>query len=1763
MADVPPPLALPLRAPSTGGRGRGRGATPDVKVIQTGRSPAPGLALADARRADIAMSTYSTASSVAPPSPAGSRAPSVSGSASGDPASRAQEKEVRTQEKELRKEPLPLGWKVYVSRSTGRPYWHHKDSNETRWTKPGIGPNDDANASTQKLEGLLQSLDDKLNSNSPPMMLEDERKKEDARLKHEDEQRKQEEDEKRKAAYMKKAEDAKNELDIFNLVAAAATKEKEFKDDSVAKQPMQSTQVQKNRLLSLSKSAAEKDATQISKEGRWWDQVEKDARDIAAGEMQPGADSSAFPVLSNMGKTVASMTISTATSRAESVMCGDAPSTPLDERGRPCGPKVIEIGGADVATPLSIGLAGLRSPSVERRMEVAGGWDGSGGAKLHEEAGDLGTAETMYLASGDDGVAMAADMYIRHKMIEEAVRVTRASASGRLEAEGLVYELIQKAVKSEHNTEKAAQMLEQYCGGEHAVRLALERGVFAVALGVATRNHSAMHMVPEIRFAHGDAMIRAGKFDEASDLFVRANRHLAAAQLHGLLGQWDKAAAVANRHKGGQARAWVESSRDHAGPLSADRISGESAGLSWESQGLTTLQVGAVRNLVASPPKAPKQQALEAGWPENTALSVDAGVPVQATSTHVPCVDEMHEMHENSPVTNDPYIDGKFISLLPSSGAPSARSSSDLSAFDNRSMSGEVSVRPSTAKRELELILKSKLDVHNIHVSADAAQAGWGGASARSGSEGSVFNDAGPGSVAGSAKGHLQKLLNQGLDDDDGTSRGDTDQPCEFDDLKDKVKAYKQRKRAAPELMEEAADDNSILSARTDEEGAGMIKSEYDKTIDSCLSVMMGPTKTPDYLEDLWLRAATIAMDHVPRRKAEVVTEVTDRLIKLGRQRTAAELCLNAGYHKEALQMAIRSGLWDIGDRVVAVRPDLSNELAFARSMATDDIEENLVPFAEYVRKGREKRHRPLPLTTRIAHGMCYCCGCSTADADDDDLDTVLQQERAAAQAGRPQSCCRCFGKKQDAGQTAKSKGWGAGLDDNGLPLPPSGLLAKVCFPCALAFGQIAPCYSAVREKLVRLRNIYPLLAIAQALAMVVLSRDDLYTCTFDTRSQTSTSFDGRQSRVIVPESNWILPLLLARQLVGVVAIFAMWVCWERQRYYRQLVSSPLLMQVGMLLIAVGNGALFAHLRYALRWKYVVAHDTFDCIYYTCHSAGIAVLCFGLKRSWWDLISLIIVPATALVYLRASYDLRWVAYILQAPLAALLAIKLFRCFQDVRLLLVPAFLVLMHLGLSCLMLFVPSVLMVVLRDMLADVVGCMLLCLCIWVIPSTIEWVEDEELADLQGVGDAETLREQLDKVREKHRVPKGFETLYEVNRARQDAGRLKELMTGQNPDMYAELNRMYSPDAQSFSRSALGAGSVQSHTSNTEASLSLEQRRADLSALRNSVLNPQHHTQAFDYTNSGAAPMRPNSQFSDAPGKTMAQMDPRRSRDLSRSGSVASAASVQIDVSGVSHLWRSPGTPRISGASPSHTPDARDRSYEHSIQMSMASEASGMTHVRSASRAPPPPSAPPTARGAGASPAAPRAVPDGFAIQLDKLPQEGRKFVLKENVRQGAALAPPSPIHSLGPAEEAMQTSDSALKGGRQSVRNGRPSKTSTLALGNPPNAPVETQLDSAERSSSRATPNGRPKKLPSSGLGNPPAPGTPRGGPPLSSAGWGSLLKSQYDDSRASSRASSDDDAMSIASVSSVSFPSIVPLSAPCSCHPRSLGSARTHED
>jgi len=128
-------------------------------------------------------------------------------------------------------------------------------------------------------------------------------------------------------------------------------------------------------------------------------------------------------------------------------------------------------------------------------------------------------------------------------------------------------------------------------------------------------------------------------------------------------------------------------------------------------------------------------------------------------------------------------VEGRFLSLVPSSGAASARSSLDSAVWrdpdggqDARSDAGgggagERAGRPSTAKRQLEQILRSKLDVRNIHISGEAAEAGWGGAegggiSARSSGAESSLSLAGPGATASAAKSRLQSLLDGGSTQD-------------------------------------------------------------------------------------------------------------------------------------------------------------------------------------------------------------------------------------------------------------------------------------------------------------------------------------------------------------------------------------------------------------------------------------------------------------------------------------------------------------------------------------------------------------------------------------------------------------------------------------------------------------------------------------------------------------------------------------------------------------------------------------------------------------------------------------------------------------------------------------------------------------------------------------------------------------------------------------------------------------------------------------
>ena len=108
------------------------------------------------------------------------------------------------------------------------------------------------------------------------------------------------------------------------------------------------------------------------------------------------------------------------------------------------------------------------------------------------------------------------------------------------------------------------------------------------------------------------------------------------------------------------------------------------------------------------------------------------------------------------------------------------------------------------------------------------------------------------------------------------------------------------------------------------------------------------------------------------------------------------------------MKIALRARLWDVGELVCKERPELSKELAGARALAAEDIEENLVPFAEYVRKGREEgAPRPVPLARRLARSVCCCCGCGEAEREEDAPEA---DPSTPTRGGRRTGRCGCLG---------------------------------------------------------------------------------------------------------------------------------------------------------------------------------------------------------------------------------------------------------------------------------------------------------------------------------------------------------------------------------------------------------------------------------------------------------------------------------------------------------------------------------------------------------------------------------------------------------------------------------------------------------------------------------------------------------------------------------------------------------------------------------
>ena len=213
------------------------------------------------------------------------------------------------------------------------------------------------------------------------------------------------------------------------------------------------------------------------------------------------------------------------------------------------------------------------------------------------------------------------------------------------------------------------------------------------------------------------------------------------------------------------------------------------------------------------------------------------------------------------------------------------------------------------------------------------------------------------------------------------------------------------------------------------------------------------------------------------------------------------------------------------------------------------------------------------------------------------------------------------------------------------------------------------------------------------------------------------------------------------------------------------------------------------------------------------------------------------------------------------------------------------------------------------------------------------------------------------------------------MNKARQDGLRLQELMTGQNPDMYLELQRVYS-DGEALSRTGSfdsRAGSVQSRSSMGGGARSTSS--ADFGALPGAN---SHNTGAN--SNNSVQP----SHVPPPPATQFVRNSRSRSRDSlagTRANSAASAGAVDLDVSGVRDEWRSAITPRPG-------------SFAQQQQQ----------QDTSAYLPPPPPAGGGLSRSGGEGvPSPPQAVPDGFAIQLDMLPDPKRGYVLKEEVRAGS----------------------------------------------------------------------------------------------------------------------------------------------------------------
>eukprot|EP00960_Hanusia_phi_P068154 766772-Hanusia_phi.AAC.5 len=333
--------------------------------------------------------------------------------------------------------------------------------------------------------------------------------------------------------------------------------------------------------------------------------------------------------------------------------------------------------------------------------------------------------------------------------------------------------------------------------------------------------------------------------------------------------------------------------------------------------------------------------------------------------------------------------------------------------------------------------------------------------------------------------------------------------------------------------------------------------------------------------------------------------------------------------------------------------------------------------------------------------------------------------------------------------------------------------------------------WKEIGQQLRKTKILYPLLAFLQLVTMMFLSVDDLATATFGRRSTTTIDPTGRVARILQPEHNWTVPLLLVSILVAMLVFLTMWICRERAGSYKQLIFSPKLFQLSLLCLCLSSLFEMLFLKFVLRWQFVLANHPLNGLYYSFRSLSLFLMAVSLKIYWTDFALFLLVLSVPIFYASGEH-FRLAVYLPQLPFAAILCVRFYKAFQDVRLVLVPLFLSFLHVALSCILFYTNSVILHLLRDLFSDVLGCILLSAVFWFIPATMDWVQDDELLNLQAVGDAQTAKEEWEGVRAKLSIPKGFRSLYEVNKMQQDSLRLQQLVRGDDPQLFSQLRGRY-----------------------------------------------------------------------------------------------------------------------------------------------------------------------------------------------------------------------------------------------------------------------------------------------------------------------------------------------------------------------------------